>query len=106
MLLGKAQVITEVETVKDYFQHEVHGLFAAPKSVGSMRYCLRRMLQDPKGCQRFGENAQRFARQWLVEDAAARNLTQLLDNWRRGEPYALEPPGWSEWKSRNTFAVG
>jgi len=105
MLLGKAQVVTEVETVRDYFQHEVHGLYAAPRSVHSMRTAILRLLQDPKSCQRYGENARRFALQWLVEEAAARNLRQLLDNWMRGEPYAVEPPGWSDWKRRNVQSL-
>lgn len=98
MQLGKAQVITEVDTVRDYFTPGEHGVFVPPQDADAMRAAFTQLLENPTLRNGYGAKALAFAEQWLNEPAAARNLVQLLGDWRAGHAYHTAPPGWQETK--------
>lgn len=95
MQLGKAQVVTDVENIRDYFIDDVHGLRVPPKDMTAMREAVRRLLEEPVTRARFGASARAFADRWLSERAAARSALEVIEGWADGKAWTLEPDGWS-----------
>jgi len=98
MQLGKPQIVTDIEAVRDYFFDGVHGRVVQPGDFDGLRRVMAWMIENPAACAAFGKNAQSFADRWLVERSAAESLAGFLDCFVEGAPYPLEPHGWSEYK--------
>jgi glycosyltransferase involved in cell wall biosynthesis len=98
MQLGKAQVVTNYDTVKDYFFGGVHGVWVEPGSVSSMRQGIQRLLNDDVFRRSCGERAKAFADRWLCEAATVRFAQRLMDAWLEGRTYDTEPQGWGDAK--------
>ncbi|MEW6251267.1 MAG: glycosyltransferase family 4 protein [Planctomycetota bacterium] len=106
MQLGRPQIVSRVETVREYFFERVHGWAVEPRSPVALRAALQELLGDPPLAARMGTAAARFANQWLSEAAAVRHLRAVLAAWRSARPYPLEPPGWSAYRAEAAAHVG
>lgn len=95
MQLGRPQVITRVDVIRDYVRDGENALLVETRSVGSLRAALLRLIEEPDLARRLGANAKEFADQWLSEEAAARHLGFILDAFAAGRPLPLSPPGWA-----------
>lgn len=95
MQYGKAQLLTDVSTVRDYFRGGEHGLWVDLHSVESMRIGIARLLEDVAFRERCERNALEFAEQWFSEAAAGRVLCAALDAWGEGKAFDLAPPNWN-----------
>lgn len=94
MHLGKAQIVTEVENVKDYFIGGAHGLWAARGDAASLRAAIDRLHNDDGFREECAARARTFAQDWLSEEAAARNARDFLARWLSGAPIPPTPDGW------------
>ena len=100
MHLGKAQIVTELPTIDDYFFHGVHGLTVKANSVDHLRRAIEFLFQNPSLCNQFGENARQFSEEWLQEPSAVRGLSEILTAFRNRQRLPCETSGWSEYKER------
>ena len=98
MQLGKPQIVTRVETVDDYFFDGLHGISVPARDPAALRAAIRRLESDDGTCGSLAANVGRFAGDWLSEEAAARNLVNVLKNWSENRPAALAPPGWAAFR--------
>ena len=100
MHLGKAQIVSQLPTIDDYFFDGVHGISVPPNSVEPLRNAIRFLCQHPELCAQFGENARRFSEEWLQEPSAVRGLKEILLAFRNGEKLPQETRGWTAYKQR------
>lgn len=100
MHLGKAQIVSQLPTIDDYFFDGVHGISVPPNSVEPLRNAIRFLCQHPELCAQFGENARQFSEEWLQEPSAVRGLKEILLAFRNGEKLPQETRGWTAYKQR------
>lgn len=98
MHLGKPQIVTRVKTLDDYFIDGLHGISVPARDPAALRAAIRRLENDDGTRDSIAANVGRFAGVWLSEEAAARNLVNILKNWAANRAAALEPPGWTAFK--------
>ncbi|TVQ32559.1 MAG: glycosyltransferase [Phycisphaeraceae bacterium] len=98
MQLGRPQIVTGVETIKDYVFDGIHGIAVPGKDAGAMRDAILRLLKSPDERERMGENARAFANEWLDEQAAARSVAHVIDTFLDRGKTPTAPPGWSEYR--------
>jgi len=96
MQFGKAQVVTRFPTVEDYFFGGVHGLWAEPGSVESMRAAMTRMLEDASFREDCEKRAREFSERWLCESAALRSARGIIDTMQSDAFPPAFPEGWLE----------
>ncbi len=89
MLMGKVQIITGVETIKEYFIDGIHGYNVSIADEVGVRNAIIDILDDPENTKIKERAARSYADQWLTEKRAAKRLEYVMQCLMRGND--IEP---------------
>jgi glycosyltransferase involved in cell wall biosynthesis len=99
MHMGKAQIVTTLPALADYFLPGEHGLGVGRGSVEEMRAAMDHMLGHPEEAARMGAAARAYAARWLSGNHHVPMMCAILDALEGKAPFPDSPPGWREWKA-------
>jgi Glycosyl transferases group 1 len=78
MLLGKPQIFSDADVLKDYVIDGEHGISVPMGDVVAVRQAVIRLIGDEELLQRFGKQAKEFATSVLSNDAFQKNLADIF----------------------------
>ena len=92
MHMGKPQIITEVDTIRDYFTPDQvvsveHG------SVQDLSAEIKRLVNDSVARKGLGECSVSYSEQWLSSASVKRSVTDILRSWDEGGESSFLPVG-------------
>jgi hypothetical protein len=101
MMLGKAQLFSNADVLKDYLIADRHGLSAPMGDVNAVRTAISRLLEDAELSKRFGEEAQRYANLYLSNAAFQRRLFDLFVALLDDQKIEIVDKRWKEYLDHN-----
>lgn len=76
--MGKAVIVSDADSVRDYLRHGENCLVVPPSDALSLHTAVVRLLMEPWTRERLGRNARVFAEQHFSHAAKAANLASTL----------------------------
>lgn len=81
MHCGRPQIISNVETVLDYFEEGTHALTVPIKDIHAVRSAMEQLLKDPKRANSMGAAAQLYASKNLTHERRRKILEARFVDW-------------------------
>lgn len=92
MHMGKPQIITDVNTIRDYFTPE-QVVSVEHESVLELSRAIKRLANDSAAREVLGESSVVFSEQWMSSASVSRTVMDILRNWEAGDKSDFLPAG-------------
>jgi glycosyltransferase involved in cell wall biosynthesis len=92
MHMGKAQIITEVDTICDYFTAD-QALSVKHGSALILHQAIKYLCDNSSARNSLGENAVLFSERWLSSAAVKESVINVLKDWEAGSESSFLPVG-------------
>lgn len=79
MAMGKAVIVSEVPSVKDYAKHNVDACFYPPEDADALAGEMKRLLEDSKLRTRIGQEAAKTIKEKINEEIMAGQIEEFID---------------------------
>ena len=93
MLMKKAQVISDVSVVKEYFIDGVHGRSVPIADAKAVEKVIAD-LQDGEQLQKYGNNAYQYAKKYFTNDVSSKRMVDILLSSQSGKKLDTCHPEW------------
>lgn len=80
MALGKAVIVSEVPSVKDYVENNVNALFYQPENVDELTKQMKRLLNDSELREKIGQCASETIKTRMNEEMMAIKIKEYVDS--------------------------
>ncbi len=94
MLLGKTQIISDVEPIEDYFLKNIHGLAVPLQDANAVREAIRELSINEDKRRSFELASIEYARNWFSPQREAERLQINLELLLRGEALCRVDKKW------------
>ena len=94
MQMKKPQIVTRVDTIKEYFIEGEHGLSYERGDLAGLKNCLRTLLSDNVARETFGDKAYHFSQKWLTKKSVDQSLKELIINSSNNQTISQMPKNW------------
>ena len=80
MAMGKAVIVSEVPSVKDYATHNVDACFYPPEDVDALAEQMQYLLEDDSRRENIGREAAKTIKEKINEEIMAREIEEFIQN--------------------------
>lgn len=94
MLLGKVQIISDVEPINDYFINKIHGLTVPLNDATSVSSALQFLINNPDLKELYENAAKEYAEKWFSPEREAELLKENLDRLISGQKLEQFSKNW------------
>ena len=78
--MGKAVIVSEVPSVKDYATHNVDACFYPPEDVDALAEQMQYLLEDDSRRENIGREAAKTIKEKINEEIMAREIEEFIQN--------------------------
>lgn len=83
MAVGKAVIVSDVETVRDYVKDGVNGFLVRPEDPAALRVAIQKLAVDPDLARKMGEAGRRMVEERFTSAHFAENLSRIFKEVHR-----------------------